>query len=70
MDEQRVPAALTAREVEVVRGLSRGLSYEQCALLLAVSVNTIRTHVRSIYAKLEVCDKVEAVLTAMARGLV
>jgi DNA-binding NarL/FixJ family response regulator len=39
-------------------------------MLLAVSVNTIRTHVRSIYGKLEVADKVQAVLSAVQRGLV
>jgi DNA-binding NarL/FixJ family response regulator len=63
-------AALTTRETEVIRGLARGLTYDQCALLLAVSVNTIRTHVRSIYAKLEAADKVQAVLAAVQRGLV
>jgi DNA-binding NarL/FixJ family response regulator len=65
-----VEATLTMREAEVIRGLARGLTYEQCAVLLAVSVNTIRTHVRSIYAKLEAADKVQAVLSAIERGLV
>lgn len=61
---------LTPTEREVLEGLSRGLSYEQCARAADVSVNTVRTHVRAIYRKLEVSSKTEAVLEALRRGVI
>jgi DNA-binding NarL/FixJ family response regulator len=67
-----VPEAreLSRREREVVEQLSRGLSYEQVGLVLDVSINTVRVHVRSAYEKLGAASKTEAVMLALARGLV
>lgn len=63
-------AQLTAAEVDVLQGLAVGLSYEQCATRRGVSVNTVRTHVRSAYRKLDVTSKTEAVLAALRLGLI
>lgn len=59
---------LTAREREVLSLFARGLSYDDTARVLAVSTNTVRSHVRSVYAKLDVITKTEAVLVARRRG--
>ncbi|MEZ4410018.1 MAG: response regulator transcription factor [Polyangiales bacterium] len=61
---------LTRTEVSLLEGLARGLSYDQCALRAGVSVNTVRTHVRAVYRKLEVSSKTEAVVEAVRRGLI
>lgn len=69
-DAGPLEVSLTAAERAVLEGLARGLSYEQCALAGAVSINTVRTHVRAAYRKLEVSTKTEAVLAALRRGLI
>ena len=62
--------ALTERERQVVEQMARGYSYDQVATVLDIPPNTVRTHVRTLYEKLAVCTKTEAVLTAMRLGLV
>jgi DNA-binding NarL/FixJ family response regulator len=61
--------SLTPREREVLGVLARGLSYEQTALVLDVSLNTIRTHVRAIYSKLGAASRTEALMLASRLGL-
>ena len=63
-------AALTARECGVIEELARGLSYSDVALCLDISVNTVRAHVRSIYDKLSVTSKTEAVVEALRLGVI
>lgn len=65
---QKPTALLTTREREVLERLAAGLSYEQIALALQVALNTVRTHVRSIYRKLDVATRLEAVLAAVKAG--
>lgn len=62
--------ALTPRELSIVEMLSRGHSYEDVATGLGISVNTVRSHVRSLYDKLEVSSKTEAVMEALRRGFI
>jgi DNA-binding NarL/FixJ family response regulator len=45
---------LTAREADVLRLLARGCTYTQVGERLELSVNTVATHVKNIYRKLEV----------------
>jgi DNA-binding NarL/FixJ family response regulator len=52
---------LTAKEREVVDGLASGLMYKEIADKLGVTIGTVRTHVRSIYDKLQVHSRSEAV---------
>ena len=61
---QPPPALLTGREREVLERLAEGLSYEQIALTLSVALNTVRTHVRSIYRKLDTNHRRETVRRA------
>lgn len=54
-------ADLSAREKELIEGLSRGLRYQDLAVQMGVSIETVRTHVRRTYAKLRVNSRTEAV---------
>jgi DNA-binding NarL/FixJ family response regulator len=62
-------STLTARECDVMEGLRRGMSYAEVGALLGMSTNTVRTHIRSVYEKLDVSSKTEAVLEALRLGL-
>ena len=61
-DEEEIQ--LTAREVEVLEQLSKGLKYQHIAENLFLSVGTIRKHVENIYTKLQVHNKLEAIQKA------
>ncbi|RLV57387.1 DNA-binding response regulator [Aeromicrobium phragmitis] len=63
-------AGLTDREVEVLHHLARGRSNQEIADELYVARRTVATHVESILAKLGVANRVQAVVTAIALGLV
>jgi DNA-binding NarL/FixJ family response regulator len=54
--------ALTAREMEVLQGLSRGHPYKQIASDLGISLSTVRTYIQRIYEKLHVHSQTEAVM--------
>ncbi|MDB5217945.1 MAG: DNA-binding response regulator [Myxococcaceae bacterium] len=55
---------LTRREREIIELFAKGATYDDVARMLSMSVNTVRHHVRSMYRKLHVCSKAEAVTTA------
>jgi DNA-binding NarL/FixJ family response regulator len=56
---------LTPRQRQVLEYLAKGHSYDDIALALDLSVNTVRTHVRIIYERLGASSKVEAVVAAI-----
>jgi DNA-binding NarL/FixJ family response regulator len=60
---------LSPRELEVLKLLADGHVYKTAADVLSVSVDTLRFHVRNIYAKLHVHSKSEAVLKAFRSGI-
>jgi predicted ATPase/DNA-binding CsgD family transcriptional regulator len=64
------PAGLTAREVEVLRLVSQGLTDAQVAEQLVISLRTVTTHLTSIYNKLGVNSRVAATRFAVAHQLV
>lgn len=61
---------LTEREIEVLRLMARGMSNSEVAEELFVSETTVKTHVSHIFTKLEVRDRVQAVVMAYESGLV
>lgn len=74
MQEQTArPAAdygLTAREKEILGQLSGGKGLKMIAGDLAISLDTVRTHIKNIYEKLQVHSQAEAVSKALKDGLV
>jgi DNA-binding NarL/FixJ family response regulator len=61
---------LTPRERQVLDLLTRGASYPLIGQGLGISTNTVQSHIRSIYRKLQVSTKSEATLVAIRRGYV
>lgn len=61
---------LSEREQEVLRCLVRGASYKQAADELGITLDTVRTHIRKLYKKLQVHSVAEAVSRAIREGLV
>ena len=61
---------LSSREVEVLLFIGKGLSRREVSELLHVSDNTIATHVRNIYRKLNISSRAEAALEACRMGLI
>jgi HD-GYP domain-containing protein (c-di-GMP phosphodiesterase class II) len=63
------PAGLTAREIEVLRLLARGLSNKQIASTLVITPKTAGNHIEHIYAKTGASNRAAAGLFAMQHGL-
>lgn len=64
------PYQLTAREKEILTSLSKGNSYKLIASEFAISIDTVRTHIKKIYEKLQVHSQTEAVSKAIHEKLV
>lgn len=61
---------LTEREVEVLQLVARGLSNKEAARAIGRMDETVKIHLKNIFAKLGVADRTEAVTVALARGLI
>lgn len=59
--------ALTRRETEVINELSKGLYYKEIAGKIFISQETVKKHVKSIYRKLGVRNRVEATMKYTSR---
>jgi two-component system NarL family response regulator len=60
---------LSSRELEILGHIARGLGNKAIAAAVGRSDETIKVHIKSIFAKLGVHDRTEAVTAALARGL-
>jgi DNA-binding NarL/FixJ family response regulator len=68
---QSPPASgLTEREIDVLRCLAQGMSNQQIADTLSISLYTVRSHVRNILGKLQLANRTQAALYARDKGLV
>lgn len=61
---------LSKRETEILIQLSKGLNYNEIAHNLTISPSTVRKHIENTYKKLQVHNKMEAVLKAQKRNLI
>ena len=68
-DEDPRIASLTPREKEILVLMAQGMSNSEIAERLVVSATTVKTHVGNILAKLDVRDRVQAVVVAYETGL-
>jgi PAS domain S-box-containing protein len=64
------PAMLTPRELEVLALAAEGQTSPQIAERLVISPETVKSHLRNVYAKLDVKDRAEAVALAVRSGLI
>lgn len=61
---------LTEREIEVLRGAAQGWTNKQIGVQLDISARTVQVHLHTIYQKLNVANRTEAVLRAIALNLI
>jgi DNA-binding NarL/FixJ family response regulator len=61
---------LTAREMEVIQLMAQGLANKQIALALGISEHTVKFHLSSLYAKLGISSRTEAVKRGIELGLI
>jgi DNA-binding NarL/FixJ family response regulator len=61
---------LSEREIEVLRRISLGESNKEAARVMQISPSTVRTHVESIFRKLECSTRAAATLKALTLGLI
>jgi len=67
--EKGLPDQLSQREMEVLEYIAAGLSNQKISEVLFVSMNTIKTHIRNIYIKLDANSRTKAVAKAQELGL-
>jgi DNA-binding NarL/FixJ family response regulator len=66
----RTPPPLTERETEVLTLVAHGLSNDEIAGTLTISIKTVKTHIGNLLAKLAARDRAQLVIAAYQRGLV
>lgn len=70
LGEESLSENLTAREKEVLEKMAEGLANKQIALMLSISEHTVKFHLSSLYAKLGVASRTEAVKRGIELGLI
>jgi DNA-binding NarL/FixJ family response regulator len=67
---EKLEQSLTPQEVRLLGLLAKGYSYQMVADRLGISINTVRTYIMSIYEKLHVHSKSEAVSKALKARII
>jgi DNA-binding NarL/FixJ family response regulator len=67
---QMTTAALTSREMQILRGVARGLTTKRLAQELGLKAPSVETHLHNIFRKLNSTNRGEAVSTALKLGLI
>ena len=62
--------SLSAREISILQLAAKGFSSPEVAEMLGISVNSVKTHFRHIFEKMDVSDRTEAVTLAISRGII
>lgn len=68
--ERMDAAALSSREIEVLRRIANGLSNKRIGEELGISHNTVKNHIVSLMLKLAAADRTQAVTIALQRGII
>jgi len=63
-------AALSARELEVLKLIAKGLRNKEIAATLGIAEPTVKIHIQKIFSKLNVIDRTQAVVLAVNRGII
>lgn len=70
LEENKTRAHLTRREEEILDLLGKGLGNRELGQVLGISEDTIKTHLKSLFRKLDVSDRAEAVREGLRRGFI
>ena len=62
--------SLSARELSIIQLAAKGFSNPEVGEMLGISVNSVKTHFRHIFEKMDVSDRMEAVTLAISRGII
>jgi DNA-binding NarL/FixJ family response regulator len=70
LKESNTAFQISPREVDLLGGLAKGWSYAQCADAMGISLNTVQSHIRNVYRKLNVSNQTQAINKARASGVI
>ena len=70
IEEREARSSLSAREIEILEMVSKGLTNKEIAVALRISHYTVRNHINHITAKLQVADRTEAATAALRQGII
>ncbi len=70
IEERDARSSLSAREIEILEMVARGLTNKEIAGVLQISHYTVRNHMNHISAKLQVADRTEAATVALRQGII
>ena len=68
MENKYTKVALTNKEIEVLSWIMSGKTDGEIAVILGITKNTVDTHIRKIYKKYDVYNRVTAVVAALKQG--
>ncbi|MGP8198997.1 MAG: response regulator [Limisphaerales bacterium] len=70
LNSRKIFEELTPREMKILELLAKGLANKQIADTLHISEYTVKDHLKSVFGKLHVVDRTEAVTTSIQRGII